>query len=423
MNFILKKEKVNLNEIKIGGQSLVGVNALFYPFKSGNYFSILYKNNNCNIINMNSENFNEIQKKQKLKKINLIEILYEDNTSTDSFLLYSKKLSPDWYLENLYFYGTKFKSNETIDENQELTNFLLEKKYAINYLNHNKKELDIKEEMTKIIKNRYGNYKHKFNFLDKEDKNMLDLRKKVSIQNQRNFEDNKYYIDILSVRYQFTFTDYGNLYMYSKCKEDYINRKILGYSIFDEKEKSFEHFIIVNDKLLNFVNEIIKFEDFKKKCDNMSDNGKFKFYNLIDKEKQEEHEKELMGRGIDKDNLNVYLKQITDKLEEKDYREYDYKERKTISIDYNFLVYKLKQQKILDIDNKDFAEKNSTKTSKIWPYFYELTIEEEINDNEFIDRLSSQQKDTYYYLKFTNHNGNWDYINVKKEKEVIIKYV
>lgn len=119
---------------------------------------------------------------------------------------------------------------------------------------------------------------------------------------------------------------------------------------------------------------------------------------------------------------NIRLKQILNHYYGLEY--IDYTRTNVFDLDLHNLVNILFDKQILTSNNEDYAKSKETKTSKTsktFVYFYELIIENIINENEFIARLSSNNN-SFYYLHFIKENNEWNYTNVKRKVETIISY-
>lgn len=421
---MFNKIKVDIGELEISGHSLVGCNYLFYPMGSGNYFSLKFNNQIYNIMNMSCEDFQEIKRKKFINNITLVEVLRADGTKTNGYLLYSEDLNPKWYIKGLWTYDT----NITIDEKQELIDYLVDTKYAINYL----KEKSIqKEDIEQIIINKTNSMikKHYFTYLNNENDIMIKT-KQFFTNNKGKYDvkdetlNNIYYLEILnSMKYKFAYRKFNEL-QYDLRHEsidsiNYLDIKIFGYSVFNNENKSVEHFIICNDLFFDLLSKFDKYEKFIDNCEHLSEDGIERFYTLLEKEKQEKYNQLLLGQTMTQEYTNIRLKQILNHYYGLEY--IDYTRTNVFDLDLHNLVNILFDKQILTSNNEDYAKSKETKTSKTFVYFYELIIENIINENEFIARLSSNNN-SFYYLHFIKENNEWNYTNVKRKVETIISY-
>lgn len=410
--FSFKSLKINIKELKVESHSLVGINSLFFPISGGNYFSIKYKDKICNIMNMSLENFEELKKSNI--EIELIEIL-KDNISTNGYLLFSKDILSNWYLNGIWTYNTSLNS----DDKEKLVEYLKLKNV---YLYQNKIESTIKEDIENLLLNKYKCKSYKFNYLNKEDELIIRAKKDLIDRNEETKDyKNIYFIRKLNPMYKITFYDIFNIMINLKKDQDvnsYFDESYLGYVIIDEN-KNFNYYILNNENLINFINENKIYDDFANKCNNLTDNGKYKFYSLLEKEKKENKEKQLNGSSLNKVNATIYFQQMLNRLNNLPY--INYMSIKEFDFDVNLFVEKLFEYKILKSDNELYAKSNSTKNSYTYVYFYECIIEKIINENEFIARISSNNN-SFYYIKFIKENNVWDFQSVKRKQEIIINY-
>lgn len=417
--FSFNRCNVDINDLKVSCHSLVNVSDLFFPISGGNYFSISYKGETCNIMNMSLENFKEL--KNRIKEIELIEII-KDDISTNGYILYSKDLDPKWYIKGLWTYNV----NISINDKELLIEYLKEKKYGINYLT--RKEI-VKEDIEQIIIDKTNSMikKHVFNYIDNEDtiwvKTKEFLKNNIDNDNVKNEELNKiFYLEKLnSMKYKFCYSGLNQI-KYNIKPKDLINfdDNFFGYTIFNKENNKAEHFIVVNTSFNELLKKYKKYNEFKENCQYLTEDGVDKFYNLLEKEKEENYKNLLNGNSISKESTIIYFQQFLDKLNGSEY--INYLKKDNLEININLLVEKLFENKILNFDNELYAKANSTKTSYTCIYFYELVIENIINENEFIARLNSN-KNTFYYFKFTKIDDKWNFELVKRKTETIINYI
>jgi hypothetical protein len=374
---------------------------------------------------MSSEDFEEIRRLKLLKSFKLIEVIREDGTSTNGFLLHSKKLDPKWFLRTLWTYGTNLKDNDIVSEKDDLIKTLIDKKLAINYIKEDSLSHTYIENIIKSKTNPFYD-NHNFTYLDKEDEILLKL--KTELQNTTNksydnrlevFTGNLSFLDKLTLEYKITYTDFGNLYNYYESNSNYINR-ILGYSIFDKDTRTVNHFIMKNEKLMSTLKEWSNYEKFKISCNHLTESGKYQFYSLLEKEKKEKFAQSLIGQNINNEYVNIHIQCFLDKFNKLDFKEYLRSEGLKMSPDLESFVNILKKETILKYDNKELSL-NDTKTKKTFIYFYEAAIENEISDTEIIVKISSNNR-TFNYLKFIKNNNEWSFNSVKRNKIITIKY-
>lgn len=407
MKFKYNKIKINnLNDLVVGSHSLVCVNSLFFPINSGNYFSLEYKEKtNINILNISLEDFKLIKEKKIVKSMILIEVLREDGTSTNGYLLYSKELSNQWYLYGLWTYNT----NITLDEKNILINQLKEKNYCIN---STISIIHKKEDIEKIIKDSYSlklSTKYNFNYISSYDsilKECMDIN--VDLKKMKNI----YIMKKGNESYPYHLYSLNQIIHNFKSFENFLKTNdILGYIDFSN-ENLLNCFILDNDKLINFLEKINKYNSFLNSSNNLTLDGKKKFYEFLNYENEKHKELRLNGTIISKEALKGYLQKIIDFNNNIEFKDYNFEELKTLNIDYDELIIKLKREKFLKSNNEKYANDNSTQKMKICVYFYELIIEE-ILENQIILRLSMNGLH-FYYLKFEKTNNIWDFEPTKK---------
>ena len=311
--FSFNRCNVDINGLKVSCNSLVSVSDLFFPISSGNYFSISYKGETCNIMNMSLENFKEL--KNRIKEIELIEII-KDDISTNGYILYSKDLDPKWYIKGLWTYNV----NISINDKELLIEYLKEKKCGINYLT--RKEI-VKEDIEQIIIDKTNSMikKHVFNYINNEDtiwvKTKEFLKNNIDNDNVKNEELNKiFYLEKLnSMKYQFCYSGLNQI-KYNIKPKDLINfdDDFFGYTIFNKENNEAEHFIVVNTSFNELLKKYKKYDEFKENCQYLTEDGVDKFYNLLEKEKEENYKNLLNGNSISKESTIIYFQQFLDKL-------------------------------------------------------------------------------------------------------------
>lgn len=89
-------------ELYLASTSLVGVGGLHYPLSSGNYFSVHYRGAELPIVNMCAENFRHLEG----TKWTIYSVIDEQGRDSGGYLLYSKRLDPQWYLRRPHTYNT-----------------------------------------------------------------------------------------------------------------------------------------------------------------------------------------------------------------------------------------------------------------------------------------------------------------------------
>ena len=418
------KEKININQLNVSSRSCCGYSTPFFPIY-GNYFSLQYEGRRCNIMNMSSEDFEEIKRLQLIKSFKLIEIIREDGTSTNGFLLHSKKLDPKWFLRTLWTYGTNLKDNDIVSEKDDLIKTLIDKKLAINYV---KEDTVTHTDVENIIINKTNSFydNHNFIYLEEDDEVLLKLKKELKDTTNKSydnrlevFDSNLSFLDKLSLEYKVTYTDFGNLYNYCENNSNYING-ILGYSIFDKDTQTVNHFIVKNENLMNTLKEWSDYEKFKINCNHLTESGKYKFHTLMEKEKKEKFENFLIGQDIDNEYSNIHIQYFLDDFYKTDYKNYSRTEGLTMKPNLENFISILKKESILKYDNQVLSL-NDTKTKRTAIYFHEATIESEISEIEIIVRISSNNR-TFNYLKFIKNNTEWCFKSVKRNKITTIEY-
>lgn len=116
MSYSLKKVGKG-KEIYLASMSLVGVGGLHYPLSSGNYFSVHYRGEQLPVVNMCAENFRHLEG----TAWTIYSVLDPEGKETGGYVLYNKKLDPQWYLRRPYRYNTtipddaKFETSKGFD--------------------------------------------------------------------------------------------------------------------------------------------------------------------------------------------------------------------------------------------------------------------------------------------------------------------
>lgn len=89
--------------------------------------------------------------------------------------------------------------------------------------------------------------RHEFNYIGETP----DIFTKVEVELQKSEEEFDEYafkdiafLDRLNLPHKVTYTNLGNLHMYSRGKLDYLDSNIIGYSKFDKENKIARHYII-----------------------------------------------------------------------------------------------------------------------------------------------------------------------------------
>jgi len=439
MNFKFFETNTTIDNLSVKGRSCSGVIQLNYPLRGGNYFSLRYENNpNVNIMNMSYENFIYIKENKLVENVSLIEIKREDDTTTNGFLIYFPELSDEWYNSNLTRYDTNILYSDNIDEFTPLLDFLKDIKLKINGTNVNvlyknetyshKKE-DIEPLLTShtalFYKNHIFNYLAEPNDLIKsfydeviqpyDDKTFKQNYKKYKISDDVNI----LFIETLSPMFVSTYTNYDCLYHYSKGSIDYFNNNVLGYSIFTKSTQTVEHFIVENDLLKDFLNKQNEYDTTVKKFDTLTKDGKDKFFKLLEKDKEEQRQLKLDGSSKSYNSFKGSFQKFLNTIDGISFIEYG--NPTNLVVDINRLVSNLLEHRILKSDNAVYAEAHSGKNHTCCVYFLELEIIENISDNEFIARLSSNNN-SFYFAKFIKNGDDWDFKPVSLKRKTVISY-
>jgi hypothetical protein len=110
--------------------SCVGVTALNYPLKGGNYFSMYMDGDDrteLNILNMSYENYKYIFEKLDIDEIVLLEIII-DGKPTNGFVIINEDIPDGYFLGCLWLYGTNGITKENEDK---IINYLAENEFGI----------------------------------------------------------------------------------------------------------------------------------------------------------------------------------------------------------------------------------------------------------------------------------------------------
>jgi hypothetical protein len=110
--------------------SCVGVTALNYPLKGGNYFSMYMDGDDrteLNILNMSYENYTSIFEKLDIDEIVLLEIII-DGKPTNGFVIINEDIPDGYFLGCLWLYGTNGITKENEDK---IINYLAENEFGI----------------------------------------------------------------------------------------------------------------------------------------------------------------------------------------------------------------------------------------------------------------------------------------------------
>lgn len=194
-----KEKTINLEtDLKNGcSVSCVGINALNYPLRGGNYFSMYIgdsRDESCNILNMSYENYKYITNKLDIKEVTLLEVFVDDET-TYGHIIVNDDIPREYYLGCLWLYGTQ---NITEDVQEEIIDYLKSNEFGIRP--DKEPELtddEYKEEFKKMMAEKFDRYPVHFTYT-------TDVPLASDIAESYSYENNRQFLELIK----------GNNYMW-----------------------------------------------------------------------------------------------------------------------------------------------------------------------------------------------------------------